>query len=78
MFQRSLFPENIEKVISDWKIINEYPDDKPYPSILLLGHIKDIPIHVVLGIDYCTKTGYIITVYKPYKKIWTDDFTQRR
>lgn len=78
MFERKLYPETIENVIYEWNIITEYPDDKPFPSYIFLGFSKDEPIHVVAGIDKKVKICYIITVYNPDEKLWTDNFTKRR
>ena len=78
MFERGLNPSDIEKVIKEWNVITEYPEDKPYESILLLGYSNNIPIHVVAGIDYEYKVCYIITVYQPDPELWIDSFTKRR
>ena len=37
MFQRALPPSVIAHVIANGEIIESYPDDTPYPSLLLLG-----------------------------------------
>jgi hypothetical protein len=41
MFERNISDEVVEKVIKNGKIIEEYLDDKPYPSFLILGYEKD-------------------------------------
>jgi hypothetical protein len=52
-------------------------DDKPYPSVLLLGRVGGIAMHVVLAIDPRNKYCYAITVYQPEPSIWQSDFRRR-
>ena len=78
MFERRLNTKDIEKVIKDWNVINEYPDDKPFPSILIMGYSRKVPIHVVAGIDIENKVCNIITVYQPDPDLWADDFKRRK
>jgi len=45
------------------KVIEDYPDDTPYPSCLVLGFIEQRPLHVVVAYDATEQDAYIITVY---------------
>lgn len=78
MTERGFSPENIRAVIANGSVIQEYPDDKPYPSKLILGFIGKRPIHVVSAYDMVTDTEYVITVYEPDTNLWSEDFTRRR
>jgi hypothetical protein len=49
MFERSLSPAVVEAVIADGEVIQQYSDDQPYPSQLLLGWHDDTPLHVVVA-----------------------------
>jgi hypothetical protein len=63
-------------VISEGKEIESYPDDKPYPSRLLLGWAEDRPIHVVTA-----TAGHdiiVITVYEPDPEHWEPGFERRK
>lgn len=54
----------IEDAILSDDIIEEYPDDFPLYSILILGYTKTgIPLHIVCAPT--EKNLIIITVYKP-------------
>ena len=80
MHERNIFEEDVESVITHGEIINEYPNDTPYPSYLVLLIIAEKPIHVVYSI-YNTgdeKQYYIITVYNPSTDEWQDDYKTRR
>jgi hypothetical protein len=77
MFKHGIKVEDIEYVLETGKHIKEYPEDKPYPSFLVLGFINNSPLHVVGSTD---KPGncYIITAYKPDIKLWDDNFTTKK
>jgi len=68
----------VRHVVEHGQAIAEYPDDKPYPSRLLLAFVNDRPLHVVLGYDGGQGIGYIVTAYVPDPDIWQPDFKQRR
>ncbi len=68
----------MEHAIASGTIIENYPDDTPYPSALLLGHAGTKTIHVVYAVDVEDGLRIIITVYEPDLEIWHDDLTTRR
>jgi len=78
MFSRSLKKDDVLDVIRQGEVIINYPDDTPYPSCLILGFMKDVPIHVVFAFNEKQNTGIIVTAYVPDAKIWTDNFKRRR
>lgn len=47
MFERRIDRADVLAVLRNGDVISEYTDDKPYPSFLLLGFVKDGPLHVV-------------------------------
>ena len=57
-------------------IIREYPDDRPYPSCLLLYWYGSQPLHIVCGVG--EEELWVITAYKPDPKIWEDDFKNKK
>ena len=78
MAERGFSPDNIRAVIEKGSVIQEYPDDKPYPSKLILGFIGKRPIHVVSAYSIEEDTEYVITVYEPDTNLWFEDFSRRR
>lgn len=78
IFEREIEPEDIEVSVENGEIIEEYPDDKPYPSFLVLNFIKGKPIHVVFSFDNDNETIYLITAYFPDTSIWDETFKIRR
>lgn len=53
------------------KIIEDYPDDKPYPSCLIYGNLfNGEPVHSVWAYNKDTKWAVMITVYRPDPAKW--------
>jgi len=46
MFERDITEEAIKVVLQDGSVIQEYVDDKPYPSYLVRGEHEKCPLHV--------------------------------
>jgi len=53
------------------EIIENYPEDKPYPSCLVYGRtFKDEPVHSVWAYNEETRWAVLITVYRPHLARW--------
>ena len=78
MFARSITTEELRAVVDEGEVIAAYPDDRPYPSELLLGFRDRSPVHVVLAYDEATRSGYVVTAYVPDPKLWSEDYKTRR
>ena len=53
------------------EIIEDYPEDKPYPSCLIYGlNLKNEPIHSVWGYNQENQWAVLITVYRPDPQRW--------
>ncbi len=71
--------EDIIISVQKGEIIEQYPDDKPYPSCLILGkNFKNEPIHSVWAYSVEAKASVLITVYRPDLKRWMEDWRTRR
>lgn len=78
MFQRGISPDVIERIAQEGSIIATYPDDKPYPSKLMLGFDGVRPIHIVMAVEPETKEYVIVTVYQPDPALWDETYSRRR
>ena len=78
MFEREISDEEVLKVIQEGEVIEEYPNDEPYPSMLILGFVNDRPIHVVVAINEEESMGIVVTAYQPDPSLWRDNFRRRR
>ena len=55
------------------EVIEDYPDDKPYPSCLIYGQtFSGDPIHSVWAFNEQSKWAVLITVYRPDPSQWID------
>ena len=78
MFQRGIGVEDIRHVIATGEVIEDRPDDLPYPSRLVLGSIRGRPLHVVVADDDANATTIIVTVYEPDPSRWRPGSRKRR
>lgn len=49
MFQRRISDSDIRELLGLGIIIEEYPDDVPYPGFLISGIVNTRPLHVVMA-----------------------------
>lgn len=77
MFERGISDKDIRETLSAGETIARYPDDRPYPSQLLLGWIDNKPIHILTAETDNDET-IIVTAYHPEPTLWTDNFKRKR
>lgn len=68
----------VKDVLITGDIIEDYPDDKPFPSALFLGWFEGKPLHVVAALDFATDYCLVITAYEPDLNHFEPDFKTRR
>ncbi len=78
MFERSISRDTVVSTVYAGECIDTYPEDRPYPSVLLLGWSEDQPIHLVLAQNAMTEQCIVVTVYIPTEEQWLSDFTKRK
>ncbi len=78
MGQRGIQRDNVIDTIINGEVIQEYFTDRPFPSSLILGWVKTMPLHVVVSYNAKLKTIYIITVYEPTLDHFEADYKTRR
>ena len=55
------------------EVIEDYPDDRPYPSCLVFGRTPNSePVHSVWAYNDETGWAVLITVYRPDPERWLD------
>ena len=77
MFERGITQSEVVQTVRFGEIIEEYPDDSPYPSRLVLGMQGLRPIHVVVADNMEDRMLVVITIYEPDSNQWTGDFRRR-
>jgi len=78
LFERQINEKETILAVKNGEIIAVYPDDKPYPTYLILAFVHTRPLHVVVALDKKKKRCYIVTIYEPDRKIWNSNFKSRR
>lgn len=63
----------VYEAVASGEIIENYPDDKPYPSMLIFGNtLEKRPIHVVCAYNSEEDMTVVVTVYHPDADLWID------
>lgn len=78
MVERQIGRSEVLQVILGGEPIENYPDSKPFPSVLFLGWSGNRPLHAVAAYDSSTDRVYIITAYEPDLEHFEPDFRTRR
>jgi len=70
----------VEKALISCKVIEDYPaQHRPLPDCLVLGMLEySVPIHAVVALDEINDRIFIITVYRPLKERWENDWRTRK
>ena len=77
MQERDISRADVKNGIATGEIIEDYPDDYPYPSCLTLGNLNTkCPLHVVVGSNH--EQLWIITAYYPSSDKWESDLKTRK
>ena len=75
--QRGIKIKDIRNAVKTGEIIEQYPEDYPYPSCLLMGlSVKAQPLHVVMSDE--GNASRIITAYFPDVDKWESDLKTRK
>ena len=79
MQERDISINDVESCLHTGEIIEDYPNDHPFPSYLIMGYraSNDI-IHVVCAPNDIGTELWLITAYIPTQKKWMDDFKTRK
>ena len=72
MTERDISKDEVLNAISSGVLIENYPDDYPFPSVLLYGN----DIHVVCGLG--RDVVAVVTAYRPSLDKWEPDMRTRR
>ena len=74
--KRGIVLSDIKSAIACGEIIEQYPDDYPHPSVLVLGYSKGEPVHIVVGLG--DGLIWLITAYCPNFEVWEIDYKTRK
>lgn len=78
MLERSISRSEVKSVILNGEVVENYPEDSPYPSVLIFSTIDERPLHTVVAYNGEEEMAYLITAYEPSLDVFEDDFKTRR
>jgi len=78
MSERTISRNMILDSLSNFEIIEEYPDDKYLPSYLVYTKYEDLVLHILFAVDVEGNNVRIITAYYPDPSEWNITFKKRR
>lgn len=79
MRERKIRADDVKQILINGEIIEDYPNDRPLPSYLILGFAENQkPIHAVVAIDVNEQIIWVITVYSPSLREWEDGYKRRK
>lgn len=78
MVERKISREEVIRILLSGEQIEDYPEDRPFPSALFLGWSAERPLHVVAAFDTGRDTVAVITAYEPSLQSFDSDFRTRR
>lgn len=71
--------DELLEALASAEIIEDYRDDKPYPSCLILGRAHSgRPLHIVCAPVLDETLLIVITTYEPDPSKWDADFKKRK
>jgi len=77
MFERKITAEDVQAVVIEGEVVQDYSEDKPYPSRLMLGWRGTRPIHVVVAEDSEDGILIVVTAYEPDPIQWDSGFKRK-
>lgn len=70
--------QEVGEAAASAEMLEEYGDDRPYPSCLLLGWtVSGRPLHLVAACDEAEPRVFVVTVYRPDPGRW-EEYRRRR
>jgi len=78
MLERNIKRIDVKRVIIEGEMIENYEDDKPFPSALFFKFINNRPLHALVAFDEKQNEAYIITAYEPTLEIFESDYKTRK
>ena len=78
MLKHGVRSHQVREVLERGERIEDYPDDTPMPSYLMLGTGAARVLHVVAADDQEHNETIVITTYEPYPNEWESDFKTRK
>jgi hypothetical protein len=74
-----ILEHEIMEMVESGMMIESYPTDKPYPSILIYGKTRnERPLHICCAHNDDDDEAVIVTAYHPDPEKWIDNIYRRK
>ncbi|MBI5352446.1 MAG: DUF4258 domain-containing protein [Chloroflexi bacterium] len=78
LFEREISAKKVRQALENEDVVEDYSEEMPEPSRLLLGFQGKRPFHVVTSENPEEKIVTVVTVYIPDPNKWKKDYRSRR
>lgn len=78
MFEREISPTKVRRALETEEVIEDYSNEMPEPSRLIIGFQGKRPFHVVTSENPEENVLTVVTVYHPDANKWKKDFRSWR
>lgn len=78
MFEREISPTKIRRALEAEDVIEDYSNEMPEPSRLIMGFQGKRPFHVVTSENPEENEITVVTVYLPDPNKWKKDYRSRK
>ncbi|MBL7778468.1 MAG: DUF4258 domain-containing protein [Chitinophagales bacterium] len=78
MAKRGIEEREVEDVVRNGEVVEEYLSDKPFASRLMFALVNGRPLHLVVGFDDVEEICFVITAYEPNTEKFEADFKTRK
>ena len=78
MLYRNISQKELSELLVAGEVVEDYPNDFPFPSKLIFKLVNNRPLHAVVAMDVEKKVLIIVTVYEPDSEKFESDFITRK
>ena len=75
---RRILVREVREALRAPVLVEDYPEDVPYPSRVILGWVSNRPIHLVVADEPVEGHTIVVTVYELDPEQWEPGFQRRR
>ncbi len=78
MLHRNITRQELTELIEQGEIIEDYPNDYPFPSRLVFKIINKRPLHAIIAFNKEKREGIVVSLYEADSEHFEPDFKTRK
>ena len=78
LLTRGIGTHEVREALLTGELIEDYADDRPFPSALIAALSEGHPLHVVVAFDSASGYAHVVTAYRPDTEYFQSDLRTRR